>query len=71
MELASMIAGYNSATAVPDVVTTATGDLVFFAIPRAKNADERSSTIGKRLIDLLDAKARVRGVLLEPGEIHA
>ena len=34
---ASIIAGYNSATAVPEVVTIATGRFLDFAIPTAKN----------------------------------
>ena len=66
-----MIAGYNSATAVPDVVTIATGDLLFLANPNAKNEDDLSSTIGKVSIFLFDANARVNAVLREPGEIHA
>lgn len=65
-----MMAGYNSATAVPDVVITSVGVLDDLASPNAKNPDERSSTIGKILKNLLREKASVRGVLLEPGEIQ-
>ncbi len=66
---ASTTAGNNSATAVPEVVTIATGCFVDFAIPSAKKADDLSSKLINDFIFLLSAKAVVNGVLREPGEI--
>jgi hypothetical protein len=37
--------GYNSAAAVPEVVTTTTGEIVCFAIPNAKKPEALSSII--------------------------
>ena len=66
-----MTAGKKLATAVPEVDRITTGSLLDFAIPIAKNPEDRSSTILKHLMILLFISARVKGVLRAPGEMHA
>ena len=48
-----------------------TGELVFFAIPSAKNPEVLSSIITQDFIFLFCESAYVRGVLLEPGDTQA
>ena len=68
---ASTTAGKRFATAVPEVVTTTAGRPVAFADPRAKKADERSSTWTWMGIPPTRARASASGVEREPGERHA
>ena len=50
--------------------STAVGILVIFAIPKAKNALDRSSIILKQLRRLCSESPIVSGELREPGEMH-
>ncbi len=69
--LASIMAGYQWAGALPEVAITATGDRSCLARPRAKNAAERSSTWVQVLILGWRLQANTSGVERDPGEITA
>lgn len=68
---ASSTAGYQCAGAEPEVAITMTGDRVDFAIPSAKNAADRSSTITHVFRPGAASQASARGEDREPGEITA
>src|ERR1043165_3172332 len=61
-----MTAGSSTATAVPEVVTTAAGVPKSFARPRAKNAAERSSTNDQRRMSRVAGSTASSGALREP-----
>ena len=71
LRLASITAGKKLAGAVPEVDISTTGFWVDFASPKAKNADDRSSTWLKHFIFKCSVNANVRGEFLAPGDIQA
>ena len=71
LKLASITAGKKLATAVPEVDEITIGSLLSLAIPRPKNAEERSSTLLRQFIFPLLIKACVNGELRAPGDMHA
>jgi len=71
LKLASIIAGYKLAVAVPEVVIITTGVCDVFAIPNAKKPLVLSSIILWHLILAFSINPIVKGVFLDPGEIHA
>ena len=66
-----MTAGKKCAPALPEVAITATGVRVRRAIPKAKNAAERSSSTGVAVTFGLFANAKANGAERDPGEITA
>ena len=65
------MAGEKLAGAVPEVEIKTTGFCVNFANPKAKYAEDRSSTWLKQVISDFSEKAYVRGEFRAPGEIQA
>ncbi len=68
---ASVAAGSRLLIAVPEVTQTAAGMPVAFAIPRARNDAERSSTADQQVMRGSASSARRIGAFLEPGQSTA
>ena len=56
---------------MPEVAINTAGFCVDFANPKAKYAEDRSSTWMKQVISDFSAKAYVRGEFRAPGDIQA